>query len=205
MPVFFAKFNKWLRHEQRAMKYVSGRVLDVGVGAGRCALYLQKRGHRVVGIDNSPLAVKTAKARGVRDARVMPLDRVGPRLGKFGTVLMLGNNFGLFESPRKAQCLLKRLHVVTTPNARIIAESCDVYKVKEPRHVAYHKLNQARGRMAGALRLRVRYRTFCTPWFDYLNVSQTEMEQILIGTGWRVRHYLYARGPHYIAIIEKAP
>jgi methylase of polypeptide subunit release factors len=44
---------------------VRSAEVDIGCGAGRLALYLQARGHEVVAIDISPLAVKTCMKRGV--------------------------------------------------------------------------------------------------------------------------------------------
>ena len=58
--------------------------------------------------------------------------------------------------------------------------------------------------MAGQLRLRIRYRTYATPWFDYLLVSKDEMRSILDGTGWQVARFIDSRGPAYVAVIEKA-
>jgi hypothetical protein len=40
--------------------------------------------------------------------------------------------------------------------------------------------------MSGQLRLRVRYRDYATPWFDYLIASSVEREAVVDGTGWRV-------------------
>ncbi len=53
-----------------AMRFVRGRVLDVGCGAGRVALHPQSRGFDVFGIDVSPLAVQLARQLGAVDARV---------------------------------------------------------------------------------------------------------------------------------------
>jgi 2-polyprenyl-3-methyl-5-hydroxy-6-metoxy-1,4-benzoquinol methylase len=50
---YFTEFRNWGLLERSAMRSVRGRVLDVGCGAGRVALYLQRRGHDVVGIDVS--------------------------------------------------------------------------------------------------------------------------------------------------------
>jgi SAM-dependent methyltransferase len=48
-PAYFAApLRRWPSVERRAMREVRGRVLDVGCGAGRLALYLQARGHEVV-------------------------------------------------------------------------------------------------------------------------------------------------------------
>ena len=197
---YFAEPRKW-----PAMRFVRGRALDVGCGAGRCCLYLQKRGHQVVGIDISPLAIKTCRKRGVRDARVMSITQISRALGRFDTILMMGNNFGLFGGRRRARWLLRLLHAMTSPDARIVAESNNVYQTKDPDHLRYHRFNRRRGRMSGQLRLRVRYRRYCTPWFDYMMVSPREMKEILAGTGWRVRRFLKSGGSIYVAVIEKVP
>jgi 2-polyprenyl-3-methyl-5-hydroxy-6-metoxy-1,4-benzoquinol methylase len=73
------------------MRFVKGRVLDIGCGAGRVALYLQKKGFDVSGIDVSPLAVKVCKLRGLKKARVLSISNIGAKLGKFDTLLMFGN------------------------------------------------------------------------------------------------------------------
>ncbi len=202
-PHYFAVFRNWPKHQQAAMRFVRGRVLDVGCGAGRCCLYLQKRGHPVVGIDVSPLAIKTCRRRGVRDARVLPFTQISSTIGRFDTILMMGNNFGLFGSRPRARWLLRRLYTMTLPDARIVAESNNVYQTKDPDHLRYHRWNRHRGRMSGQLRIRVRYRRYCTPWFDYLFVSPDEMKAILAGTGWRVRRFLKSDGFLYVAVIEK--
>jgi SAM-dependent methyltransferase len=202
-PDYFLDFKDWGGHQRLAMKYVRGRVLDVGCGAGRCALCLQKRGQPVVGIDVSPLAVRTSRARGVKDARVMAFTQIHRGLGRFDTILMMGNNFGLFGSRRRARWMLRRLCGLTTPDARIVAESNDVYQTKNPDHLRYHRFNRRRGRMSGQLRFRVRYASYCSPWFDYLMVSPDEMKAILAGTGWHVERFLKSTGSPYVAVIEK--
>lgn len=45
VPVYFSCYDAWPGHVKEAMQFVQGRVLDVGVGAGRFALYLQEQGH----------------------------------------------------------------------------------------------------------------------------------------------------------------
>ena len=113
-----------------------GRVLDVGAGAGRVSLYLQKKGLKVTAIDNSPLAIRVCKKRGVKDARVLPIEKIAIfKPNTFDSIVMYGNNFGLFGSFKKAKMLLKKLYRITTPRAVIIAESNDPYKTKDPAHI----------------------------------------------------------------------
>jgi SAM-dependent methyltransferase len=106
---YLAPFRSWRSQERRAMRFVRGRVLDLGCGAGRVGLHLQSRGHEVVGIDVSPLAVEIARQRGLADARLGTLDsslRAGER---FDTILLLGNNLGLLAGERQGRQLLRKL------------------------------------------------------------------------------------------------
>ena len=56
--------------------------------------------------------------------------------------------------------------------------------------------------MSGQVRLRARYRTYATPWFDYLFLSPDELDQIVTGTGWHVARVMTGN-PQYLAVLEK--
>jgi SAM-dependent methyltransferase len=200
---YFSDYPDWPEYEREGMKYVEGRVLDIGCGAGRHCLYLQEQGHEVVGIDLSPLAVEVCRERGVRDARLLNITQIDSRLGTFDTILMMGNNFGLVGNIRRARWLLRKFKAITTPDARILGTSRDPYKTTTEHHLDYHRLNRGRGRMAGQARLRVRYKKFSSKWFDYLLVSQDEMMRISEGTGWHVECFIDSTESTYIGIIER--
>jgi len=200
---YFTEPEDWHPHEREAMKYAKGRVLDIGCGAGRHSLYLQDIGFEVQGIDLSPLAIEVCRLRGLKDPKVMSISQINTRLGKFDTIMMLGNNFGLFGGYKRAKSLLRKLHRITNKNARIIAESNDLYETDNPFHLEYHDFNRKRGRMAGQIRLRVRYKKYISQWFDYLLVSKAEMEEILSNTGWEIEKYIDSEGSAYIAIIHR--
>ncbi|MFQ5950898.1 MAG: class I SAM-dependent methyltransferase, partial [Candidatus Geothermarchaeales archaeon] len=191
---YLSEYEEWSSHEQEAMNYATGKVLDIGCGAGRHSLYLQERGNDVLGVDISPLAIEMCKLRGLKRAKVMSITQISSKLGTFDTLLMLGNNFGLFGSFKRARWLLRRFHGMTSEGARIVAESNDPYKTTLREHLEYHDLNRRRSRMPGQLRIRVRYRKYVTPWFDYLLVSKGEMEEILEDTGWRVQRFIDSEG-----------
>ena len=201
---YFAPLRHWPAVERRALRWARGRCLDVGVGAGRVALELQARGRDVVGIDVSPLAVEVARRRGVRDARVVPFDAVDESLGRLDTVVMYGNNFGLFGSRAGARRLLGRLAALTSERGRILACSLDPYSTDDPLHAAYQARNRKRGRMAGQIRIRIRHRAAATPWFDYLLVSPDEMAELAESGGWRVRRFVRDDGPLYVGVLETA-
>ena len=201
--MYFAPYEEWPSQEREAIAYAQGRVLDIGCGAGRHAIYLQERGHDVLGIDVSPLALEVARRRGLRQTRLLSITQVSARLGSFDTLIMFGNNWGLMGSYRRARWLLRRFRGMTTPRARLIVGSTDPYATTNPDHLAYHERNRQRGRMSGQVRIRVRHGRRASPWFDYLLVSAEEMREIVAGTGWGVSRFFPGDGPAYAALIEK--
>lgn len=203
VSIYFSSYDEWVPIEKRALELVKGRVLDVGCGAGRHSLYLQEKGFDVLGIDISPLAIKVCKLRGLKKAEVMSIEEVNFQPNSFDTIIMMGNNFGLFGSLKKARMLLERLREMTSPDALIIAETRDPYKTENPDHLEYQEFNRKRDRMSGQLKIRIRYRKYATPWFDYLIVSKDEMQEILEGTGWKVKEFIDSGNAHYMAILEK--
>jgi SAM-dependent methyltransferase len=166
--VYFSEYKKWDPLEKRAIKYAHGRVLDVGCGAGRHALHLQGKGLQVTGIDTSRLAIKICKLRGLRRAQILSFDDIHKfKANSFDSVILMGNNFGLFGSFRKAQRQLRKLLKITSAGATIIVTSNDPYGTDNPIHLRYQKLNRKRGRMSGQLRIRIRHGNLIGPWFDY--------------------------------------
>lgn len=201
--VYFAEYTDWKKHQKSAIEHTKGRVLDIGCGAGRHSLYLQQNGYDVMGSDISPLAIKVCQQRGLKNTSLIPITRINAKLGHFNTILMMGHNFGLVGNFKRAQWLLKRFSAMTSADATIIADTFCPYQTDNPAHLEYHRYNRDRGRMSGQLRLRIRYKGYATPWFDYLQVSKSELEDILVGTGWTIERYYNSEKPTYIAILRK--
>lgn len=203
--VYFSKYKDWLSTTKKAIRFARGKIVDIGCGAGRHSLYLQDKGFDVLGIDSSPLAVKVCKKRGLKKVKLLPIEKID-QFGHntFDTIIMMGNNFGLFGGYKKARKLLKMMYKITKPNGLIIAETNDPYKTKDPDHLAYLRLNRKRGRMSGQLKLRVRFKTYVGPWFDYLIVSKEELNDIVENTGWMVKKFIESSdGSVYAVVLVK--
>ena len=185
------------------MRFVRGRVLDLGCGAGRVSLHLQSRGLEVVGVDVSPLAVEVARKRGAVDARVGTLETALKRGEMFDTILLLGNNLGLLAGERQGHRLLRTLAQFATDEGRILAGSYDPYDGASELARRYQTRNRKRGKLGGVERLRVRYRQYATPWYDVLFASRDELTKLAAGTGWRTSRFI-DNGPGYVAVLERA-
>jgi len=162
ISVYFSTYKDWSPYVQKAIDLVRGRVLDIGCGAGRHSLYLQEKGHDVLGIDVSPLAIEVCKHRGLKKTKIDSIDDMSFPSNSFDTVLMMGNNFGLFGNSANAKKLLKRLWTMTSEYALIIAETRDP-KTSNPDHLKYQEENSKKGRMPGQIHMRVRFKKYATP------------------------------------------
>jgi SAM-dependent methyltransferase len=200
--LYFAEFKRWRPVERQAIRYVRGRALDIGCGAGRVVLHLQARGLDVVGIDNSPSAIETCRLRGAQNVHVMSIERLG-ELGIFDTVLMLGGNLGLLATPERARRVLKHLYRLTSDKGRIIGATRDRTKDSDPDTASYVRRNLRLGRLSGQRRIRIRYRQYATPWFDYFGITPDELTDLVNGTGWHIGRVMESDDSMYIAVLEK--
>ena len=134
--IYMLPFEKWSKAEQRAIKHVKGKVLDVGCGAGRVAIYLQVLGYDVVGSDLSPGAVEASKTMGLREAYVMSASELKFKDEVFDTVILFGNNFGVAGDEEQIVKMLKQLHKFTTHDAKILAGTLNPMYTDDPIHLS---------------------------------------------------------------------
>ena len=202
--LYFSEFEQWSPLEQQAVKRAAGRILDIGCGAGRHSLYLEQKGFDVTAIDNSVGAIEVCKLRGLKNAIVKPVADVDEfESDSFDTILMMGNNFGLFGDAENAKLILKKLSRITSKKAQIIAQTLNPYNTGNPEHLEYLEFNRRRGRMPGQIKIRVRYGKIVGNWFDYLFVSPDEMREIVAGTDWRIEEFIESNEAGYFAVIRK--
>jgi SAM-dependent methyltransferase len=203
--LYVAPVAHWLAAERQALPFVRGRVIDVGCAAGRVALHLQQRGHDVVGLDASPGAVRTARARGVSTAWCLSAQDVAGRMGSFDTVVLFGNNFGIFGTPGRLRRVLTSWARRAPAGARILAGSTNPYGGGAPLLTrGYYFANRRRGLLPGQVTMRIRYRNHVSPWFSWLFVSRAEMRKLLRGTGWQQSEILGGSpAAPYVAVLER--
>lgn len=200
--LYFAPFPRWRSHEKRAMRFVRGRVLDVGCSAGRPSCTSTNRGIDAIGIDSSPGAIEVCRRRGLSKVVVRSTTELDG-LGTFDTILLLGSGFGLFGNRNRARRLLRKMHTITSELGRVVATARDPHASTDPADLRYIKRNRERGRMPGQFRIRIRYGTYCSPWWDYLTVSREELVDVVDGRGWEATRFLDGPEGRYAAVLAK--
>jgi len=202
---YFAPPSKWPRMEREAMRLVRGRVLDLGCGPGRHALFLQKKGSDVVGLDASPTQVALARIRGLQQVYQATVQRLPRGLGTFNTVLMLGNNLGLPGDVPHVRRFMRDLREITRKGARLIGHS-RIPGTWSENHLPYVKWNIRRRRPPGLITLRVRYKGRVGDWFDLLLIPPEELARLAQDTGWELVRVIWEGGygpGDYVGILER--
>jgi SAM-dependent methyltransferase len=202
---YFTPPSRWPRMEQEAIRLVRGRVLDLGCGPGRHALFLQKKGFDVVGVDASPTQVALARIRGVNHVYPGSVRRLPQGLGTFNTVLMMGNNLGIAGDVPRVRRFLRDLRGITRKGARLIGHSRIPGTWSED-HLPYVKANLRRGRPPGLLTLRVRYKGRVGDWFDLLLIPPEELARLGQEAGWDLVRVIWERGyapGDYIGVLSR--
>lgn len=127
LPVeyLFRDFDDMNTLEQKALQLASGKVLDIGSGAGSHALFLQnEKGLDVTALDISEKATEVAKLRGVKKA--VRGNILNFESEKFDTILLLMNGTGIFESLTKIDEYLQKLKSLLNENGQILIDGTDI-------------------------------------------------------------------------------
>lgn len=123
LPYLFRDFNEMPKLEQEALKLASGKILDVGCGAGSHSLWLQQKGLNVKGIDISEGAVEVAINRGVKNIELKSLLKESET---FDTILLLMNGTGIFKELSQVFNHLNHLISLLNTGGKILVDSSDI-------------------------------------------------------------------------------
>ena len=127
LPVeyFFRDFDEMNSLEQKALELSTGKILDIGAGAGSHSLYLQnEKKLEVFALDNSPKSVEVCRLRGVKN--VWCSDILDFPVQTFDTILLLMNGTGIFESLDKIDFYLEKLQSLLNEKGQILIDSTDI-------------------------------------------------------------------------------
>jgi len=170
--------------ETALLSMARGRVLDLGAGAGRAALYLQDQCSpavsEVVAVDSSPGACECMQRRGVRQVinaswQQYLSSATGARGGElspaaqFDSVLLLGSGLGMSGSPAGLSALLAAICRSLRPGGRALLTA-----------------SRPETSSAAVGRMRVEYRGMLGNWFDWLFIDETSVRDVVRGpsSGW---------------------
>ena len=199
---YFTKPSEWPRVEAKALESVTGRVLDIGAGAGRHSIALQERNCEPMALDVSPGAIEVCRMRGIEwtfkgsifDLLTIPVE-------PFDSIILMGNNLALLQSEARATNMFKAMRRLLRPGGRVIGTCRDPYVTDDPDHLRYQDANRAAGRYPGQIRMRFRYHRIATDWFGILFVAPDELRDLARRNDWQVVE-VSNPDPTYVAVLR---
>jgi SAM-dependent methyltransferase len=120
----FRSFAEMPQLEQKALQLATGKVLDVGCGAGSHALYLQEKGFDVTAIDISSNAIKTCELRGLKKAKVHDIMQLEG--DQYDTILLLMNGAGMCGRLKNISNFLQKLKTLLMDTGQVLVDSSDI-------------------------------------------------------------------------------
>ena len=105
LPVshLFRKYPEMPFLEKEALRFVKGKVLDVGAGSGAHSLYLQDNGFDITSLDVSELSCEIMKEQGLKNVickDIWTLNR------SYDTIMFMMNGIGLVKNLEGLQIFL---------------------------------------------------------------------------------------------------
>jgi SAM-dependent methyltransferase len=172
--------------ERAALDLCVGRVLDLGAGAGCHALALLDRGHSVCAVEILPELVELLRRRGVTDARPGSVFR--PPTGRWDTLLMLMNGWGLPETLAGLERFLAGLDGLIAPGGQLIADSTDMrrfasdWSTRDGVRLALRE----DGRYVGEIQFQLEFEGQRGDPFSQLYVDPNTLSILASRAGWKV-------------------
>lgn len=195
IEVLFRNEDEMPELEVLALQHATGKILDVGAGAGTHANYLQNMGKDVTAIDISEGAVAFMQTQGLKSKKINFFDLKNE---KFDTILMLMNGIGIAGTLSNLEKTLEHAKSLLNPGGKILCDSSDIkYLYEDEDGSLWVNLNQE---YYGNFRFQMKYKKETGPWFDWLYVDFDSLFNAAKNVGLKAVR-LYDKDDNYLAEI----
>ena len=193
LAVYFRDFYEMPELEQKALKLCTGKVLDIGAGAGSHALELQNLHIDVSTLEISPAACEVMQSRGIH--QVVCDDIFKYNHEKFDTLILLMNGIGLCGTCGGFEKFLQHAQTLLSPGGQLIFDSCDIAYMYEdlPQPENYY----------GEVKCCYEYSRQKTDWFRWLYLDFNTMSAIARSVGWNVECIAEDENDQYLARLTR--
>ena len=190
VKTLFRGFDEMPAIEQTALREATGRILDVGAGAGCHSLALQHMDKQVTAIDISPLAVAMMRDRGVKEVLQQDFFTLD---GQYDTILMLMNGIGIVGSLSRLPAFFMQVDHLLTPGGQLLCDSSDICYIFEDED-GIIDLTGIEG-YYGELNYQMQYKNIKGEEFPWLFIDPETLKEQALAHGFKVD--VIARGSHY--------
>jgi len=201
LPYLFRSFDEMPPIEQKALKMVYGKTLDVGCGAGSHSLYLQD--HKtldVTAIDVSKGAIEIAKKRGVTKVKVQDIYALQNEV--FDTLLFLMNGSGIIGTLDNIDRFFTHIKTLVSPKGQILIDSSDLSYLFTDEEGGFWV--DATAGYYGEMKYKMKYKNLESEWFDWLYIDFNTLQNAANAHGFVCELVLEGSNNDYLAKLIKA-
>jgi SAM-dependent methyltransferase len=196
MPVatYFRGVDEMPDLELIALQNCTGKILDIGAGAGSHALELQDKGFDVTALEISAKATEVMRLRGIE--KIVEQDIFSYETEQYDTLLLLMNGIGLTGNISRMKQFLQHAKKLLKPSGHIIFDSSDVaylYDHNIPEMDHYY----------GEIMYRYEYKKQKSDWFTWLYIDQKSLAEIADEAGWKTEILFVDEFDQYLAKLTR--
>lgn len=171
IPYLFRDFKEMPELEQTALEHATGKVLDVGCGAGSHALFLQNEKHlKLTAIDISEGALEICELRGVHE--VKKIDYFELKDEEFDTILLLMNGTGIIQKLDQIDKFFQHSKSLLSKSGKILIDSSDLSYLFDPDEDGGIWIDP-NAPYYGELEFSISYKGETSPAFNWLYIDAT--------------------------------
>ncbi len=197
IPYLFRNFNQMNLLEQTALRLANGKTLDVGCGAGSHSLYLQNERYLgVTALDISPKSIEVCRERGIKNTVCMNLMDYTDE--KFDTILLLMNGTGIFESLKKIDSYLQKLHSLLNEKGQVLIDGTDILYMYEEDDGSF---NVPDVEYYGEVDFVIHYKGVKDDTFKWLYLDYDTLKEVAENNGFSVK-MLEEEGDSFLAQLK---
>ncbi len=164
----FRNFQEMPLLEQKALELCTGKVVDVGCGAGSHSLFLQENKLDYMAIDTSPGAIEVARKRGLKNAECKDFFKLKDE--RFDTILMLMNGSGIVGKLKNMPHFLDHSRSLLKDDGQIILDSSDLIFLFDEELTDQEEYY-------GELKFQLSYKGVTSDFFDWLYIDPSLLKE----------------------------
>jgi 2-polyprenyl-3-methyl-5-hydroxy-6-metoxy-1,4-benzoquinol methylase len=194
VPYLFRAYENMPPIEKKALDLCSGRILDVGAGAGCHAQHLLSKGYLIETIDTSIGAVNYLKSKGIKSVNT---DFLSFKTKGFDTILMLMNGIGIAGSLKQLPTFLNHAKTLLNPGGQILCDSTDInYMYVDDEGGTWMDLASD---YHGEMQFQMVYKHAKSEWFPWLYVDFEKLSEIAEQIGFNIELMESSENDHFLA------
>jgi SAM-dependent methyltransferase len=195
--IFFKGFESFSEMEKRAVELCSGRVLDLGAGAGRHSLALQERGLSVCAVEVVPECAEVMRRRGVREVCCADVLDFGG--GTFDTLLGAMNGLTMVRELSRLRPFLAHLRGLVREGGQYLVDSTDLRHAASLGAPSASDAQTQAGGYFGELPIQLEYGGLKGRRFTELYVDPETLARHAAPAGWDCEVLLRQENGRYLA------